>query len=124
MYKERYEKLVNAACKDEDPDFIRESITLAMRSFCDYVDVVYNMETRIKIAATRYEGSDYRDFVMNLDRGRRIAHEHAIGQISMLNRICDMLEVERLFDGDTNDRYEVADFCITIVNELFDKRQK
>ena len=124
MYKERYEKLVNAACKDEDPDFIREPITLAMKSFCDYVYAVYNMETRIKIAATRYEGGDYRDFVMNLDRGRRIAHEHAIGQISMLNRICDALKVDRLFDGNISDRYAVADFCIAIVNELFDKRQK
>lgn len=122
MYKEKYTALVNSAHKDDDPEFILESIKMAMKSFCDYVDVVYNMETRIKIAATRYEGSDYREFVMNLDRGRRIAHENAIGQLSMLNRLCKMLEVEPLFDGDLNDRYQVADFCMAITKELFDKR--
>ena len=69
MYKEMYEELVKAAVNDEDPDFIHQSISMCMKSFSAYVDVVYNMEVQIKIAATRYEGDDYRDFVMNLDAG-------------------------------------------------------
>jgi len=124
MYKEKYENLVAASQKDEDPEFIQESITMCMKSFSAYVDIVYNMEVRMKIAMTRMEGSEYRDFVMSLDAGRRHGHENAIGHCNMLNRICRMLEVEEICDCDTNDRYAVADFCMAITKEIFDKRQK
>lgn len=124
MYKEKYEALIEATKKDEDPEFLQETITMAMKAFSSYVDIVYNMEVRMKIAMTRMEGSEYRDFVMNLDTGRRHAHENAIGQCSMLNRICRMLEVEEICDCDINDRYAVADFCMAITKEIFDKRQK
>ena len=124
MYKEMYEELVKAAVNDEDPDFIRQSITMCMQSFSAYVDVVYNMEVQIKIGATRYEGDDYRNFVMNLDAGRRAAHESAISHCSMLNKICKMLGVQEICDCDINDRYAVADFCMAITKEIFDKRQR
>lgn len=124
MYKEKYEALIEATSRDEDPEFVQESITMCMKSFSAYVDIVYNMEVRMRIAMTRMEGSEYRDFVMSLDAGRRHAHESAIAHCGMLNKICRMMEVEEICDCDINDRYAVADFCMAITKEIFDKRQR
>lgn len=70
----------------------------------------------------RYEGEDVRDRIMVLDKNRRMAHEKAIVAVKRLNRYSEMYGVNKIFQGDVDDRYQVADFCKDIVNEFFDKR--
>lgn len=116
MYKEKYENLVNAIIKDKNPKLLCESITLAMKSFCDYVSIVYNIEINTMITKCKGER------INNVNKTRKIAHENVIGQLYVINIICEMLEVEPLFDGNINDRHEVENFCMAITKELFDKR--
>ena len=39
-----------------------------------------------------------------------------------LNRFAGLADLPRLFDGNVDDRYEVADFCMNTVNTVFSAR--
>ena len=70
----------------------------------------------------RSEGDEYRAWVSDMDRSRRNAHEAAIANVSMLNKMAEKLGVEPIFDGDIKDRNAVGDFCGALVFEYFDNR--
>lgn len=121
MYKERFELLVKAAGNDED---ILTLIEDSMNTLSSYVNAVYAMEVQIQTLRFRLEGAEYRDAVMELDKRRRSAHEAAIASCSVLNRVASIIGAEAMYTGNLDDRYEVADFCIAIVEELFRGRTK
>ena len=116
---ENFKKLVEAWRDDED---VLELIENNMNSFAKYVESVYTMEYRIKMARIRFagEGEKIRDITMNLDRQRRICHEAAIRSVAQLCRWATMKGVNPIFDGDLEDRYQIADFCRAIVLHFFD----
>lgn len=121
MYKNKFVALVDAYRNDE---MALELIENNMDSLNAYVTAVYAMEVQLQTLRFRLEGEEYRDAVMTIDRRRRNAHEAAIASCSVLNRIAAMEGVAPIYDGDLNDRYQVADFCIAIVEELFKGRTK
>lgn len=121
MYKERFELLIKAAGNDED---ILTLIEDSMNALSSYVNAVYAMEVQIQTLRFRLEGAEYRDAVMELDKRRRSAHEAAIASCSVLNRVASIIGSEAMYTGNLDDRYEVADFCIAIVEELFHGRTK
>lgn len=121
MYKERFELLVKAAGNDED---ILTLIEDSMNALSSYVSAVYAMEVQIQTLRFRLEGAEYRDAVMELDKRRRSAHEAAIASCSVLNRVAYIIGTEAMYTGNLDDRYEVADFCVAIVEELFHGRTK
>ena len=115
-------KLASDAANNGDEDAIEDVATIkkATDSFHGYVNTVDMTETRIKIARFRYESEEYREIVQEADRARRIAHEAAIANASMLNRIAKFYGIkDPIFLGDTTDRYQVADFCLCVTVALF-----
>lgn len=121
MYKTNFIALVNAYSKDEDA---LELIETNMNNLNNYVSAVYAMEVQIQTLRFRLEGDEYREAVTNLDRRRRSAHEAAIAACSILNRLAGLEGVEPLYSGNLEDRNEVAEFCIAIVDELFHGRSR
>lgn len=121
MYKERFVNLVKAANGDEDTLALIED---QMNNLASYVDSVYAMEVQIQTLRFRLEGEDYREAVSALDKRRRSAHEAAIAGCSILNRVAKMVGVEDMYSGNLEDRHEVAEFCIAVVDELFHGRTK
>lgn len=121
MYKTNSIALVNAYSKDEDA---LELIETNMNNLNNYVSAVYAMEVQIQTLRFRLEGDEYREAVTNLDRRRRSAHEAAIAACSILNRLAGLEGVEPLYSGNLEDRNEVAEFCIAIVDELFHGRSR
>lgn len=119
MMKEKYINLVNA-CK-EDADML-EIVNSDIAALGLYVNAVYMMETTLPIIRVRYDGEELRDRVERLDRNRRDYHERAIMGVKRLNRFAAMMNVEEIFDGDVNDRYAIADFCMETVTEIFNDR--
>ena len=113
--KKNYEKLVKHFADDE---FVLEMIADAMRSFPEYVNRVYSMETQMAIISVRYDGEERANKISSLDQKRRDAHEVAIGSCKMLNRLAEEAGVEK-FCPETDDRYVVGDFCALIVSEFF-----
>jgi len=121
MLKQNYEKLVSALKDDDDTlEFIKER----MDHICNYVDKVTMMEYTIPILNARFEGQDLRDKIENLDSQRRIAHEMAISAVKQLNRICVANSIDKLYTGDEDNRYEIADFCGLVVTTLFEDRTR
>lgn len=126
MYKELFVNLADAAAKAENGEKITGMIELNMEALVDYVKSVYMLEVSLTVARVRL-GEDSREFaehVAELDRKRRVCHEAAIASVSALNRMCDFFKVARVFDGDIDNRYEVADFCGNMVDEVFKSREK
>ncbi len=61
-----------------------------------------------------------RNSVMELERYRRSAHEHAISSCKVLNRYCSTRNLDFLwYEGDLDNRYEVADFCGAVISALY-----
>lgn len=52
------------------------------------------------------------------DSRRRIAHESAIVACNAINRLCDIMEVEKICPV-SDDRRVIADFASEIVNKFF-----
>lgn len=121
MTKQNYELLISKFRDDEDMlDFIKER----MQKICGYVESVTAMEYSIPIIRARYEGQDLIDKIQKFDNNRHIAHEAAIASVKQLNRLCVSEGVSKLFDGDETDRYQIADFCMLVVNTLFEGRTR
>lgn len=127
MYKERVAGLLNAIDRqcpigDELRDMCFDLVERGLRHYAEYVNCVYNMETRIAIA--RFHANDveeYQNVVRGMDESRRIAHEAAIASVNIIDRLCDKFGVEPIYGG-SQDRVAIGDFCGMIVSEYFDDR--
>ena len=119
MIKEKFLNLVNA-CKNDSE--MLEIIESDMKALGEYVYAVHMMETSIPIIHINYEGEELRDRVEKLDRNRRDHHDRAIMGVKRLNRFAEMEGVEKIFTGDIEDRYAIADFCRDVTVEMFDDR--
>lgn len=114
MIKEKYETLLKTADVD-DQEFIYDY----MNAFRKYVNAVIRMEIRIPLIRMRMEPEDFQYEVMQMDNDRRRCHEAAIDACNILNRFSEKLGLPAFFEGDTTDRYAVADFCMEVCQELF-----
>jgi hypothetical protein len=127
MYKERVSNLLNAI-DQQNPvgsslrTMCFDMVESGLKNFADYVNAVYNMETRVSIARFHIDDvAEYQALVKELDFNRRTAHDAAIASVNILNRMCDKVGVEPIYSG-SQDRSEIGDFCGKIVGEYFDGR--
>ena len=104
---------------DGDEEEAYDTVSQSLDSFTNYANTVIRQQTMLPIYYARYDGEELRDKVTNLDTRRRYAHDNAIGNLNMLNRISDRLGLEPFADIDTSDRYKVADFIGKFVNETY-----
>lgn len=100
-----------------------DTMTDAMGSFVEYQNHVINMGVTQPTIHARYKGQKIRDKLEDLDKTRKIKHDAAIANASMLNRICDNYGVERIVPIDTNDRYAVADFIGDFCTEVYEENK-
>jgi len=54
---------------------------------------------------------------------RHRAHEAAIINVRVLNRLCDCYKVDHVFLGNENERVEIAEFCLELTNAIFSSRK-
>lgn len=115
---EKFKQLVAAWANDEDA---LEYIEKDMNSFGEYVNARFRMEMQMTIATMR-EGLDATELANirhDLDQKRHDWHETAITGVKRICRFATIMDVEPLFTGDFNNREEIANFCMEIVNEFF-----
>lgn len=125
---ENYVKLteaLGAAAKTGDYDAEQDSrdFAKAFESFHEYVLNVDMSETQIRLAYARFEGAELRERVAHYDSMRRAYHERAIANTSLVNNMARFYGIGKIFIGDSTDRYDVADFCLQVTNEIFLKRR-
>lgn len=117
-----YKKLIeNLASKIKDNSDL-EILEDVEKDFSHYVKSVSDMEHGIAVARFRLEGEEYRNYIQNLDKQRRAAHNAAIVSVRILNRFCKLYNTDLIFAGNIEDRVQVGNFCMKVVNELFENR--
>ena len=127
MYKERVSKLMSAI-DQQNPvgsslrGMCFDMVESGLRSFVDYVNAVYSMETRMAVARFHIDDpAEYRDLVKELDSARRTAHDAAIASINIMDRMCGSVGTEPIYGG-SQERIDIGDFCGHIVSEYFEGR--
>lgn len=115
---------INEVYKDDE--LIIEMLNDTINDASKYVDVVTRNEALIKTLRFRLEGYDFRIRVQELDDLRRRTHNGLIANLKSLNRllVTDKKDDLLLFEGDINDRYQVADWAMEAVNNIFTNRRK
>lgn len=88
--------------------------------FTKYVNSV--VDYVIKGEMLRESGASFdqlRAGLERLDVSRKLCHDGAISAVNMINRTCNMYDVEVLTDVDTTDRHAVADFVGNFILEIY-----
>lgn len=106
---------------DNNKDECLTTIGNSLESFPNYANIVIKEQVMLPIWQFRLEGQEYRDKISGIDKDRKMAHDSAISNLSLLNNISDKLGLEPFAEVDTKDRYAVADFIGQYVNELYNK---
>ena len=119
-YVELADKIKTSGSEDAADDL--EALDDAMTSFRDYVNRVDMGEQQIKLAAIRFEADQYREMLSRYDSSRHDAHETAIANVRLVNRLAELYGVSPLFTGDDQDRLQIADHCLDVVIQLFQNR--
>ena len=117
--------LIRRLSTSNDPD-AREDfdiVTKAMEAFHRYVDTVVTGETKLLLQGSNLDGQEYRDAITQYDGDRHSAHEKAIGDAKLINRLAAREGLPPIFTGDDTQRHQVADFCLELDQYLFQNRR-
>ena len=105
---------------DHDKDDALDFLASQLKAFPDYVNIVVNEQIMMPIYQAKYEGQEYRDAVMDIDKSRRIAHDSAISSVNILNRACDRHGVSLFADIDTSDRHSLSQTRLYMLTHTYD----
>ena len=121
MKKEKFIALANAIGASEMAEKVLPMLEKQMECIVDYVKAVYMMDIQIQIMNARTMDKDEAiEKFHDLDVKRRRYHDAAIAALSVCNKMSERFGAAPIYDGDMDDRYEVADFCGDFVKEVFD----
>lgn len=126
---EAYQGLI-ATINEKEPDDSamllesHEMVEMGLKSCVDYVECVDAMELAMPRLMATTSGAEYRDRVLSLDRARTIAHDAAIAQARIINRMCHMYDVAPICLADLSDRIQVGDYCVDVAQTIFKNRAK
>ena len=93
-----------------------------MLSFHNYVDVVVRGELKLSFADSS-DGALWREAVSQYDQSRHLAHELAIQNARLLNRLAQNYGLEAVYLGDPDQRHQVAAFCLEVDQFFFQNRR-
>lgn len=129
MIKEKFFNIINAVNKSIESDSVTEKEELydfvvdKINNYVRYVNSVITMELQMVLyQGIRFDDPEkYKDKVIKLDTNRKQCHDIAIISCNQLNRLCEMVNVDKICDFDTSDRYMVADFIGNFINEMYNE---
>lgn len=88
----------------------------------NYIKRVNDMEAALTVARYRMEPEDYREYIVELDKKRKVAHDSLIASTRLLNKLCNLYGVEPIYSG-SDSRIEIADLAKAVVDEMYDTRK-
>lgn len=122
--KQKFQQLISAI-NTSDSEFTKddiESVENVINDAAKYIEKVAAMESAMLSARFRMEPEDYREFIINLDRSRKITHDALIASIRLVNRICGAYGVEKIYTGPM-ERIPIAEFGKEVVDCFFSQRK-
>lgn len=124
--KDQVRELMSSISKidnNEDREFQIEMLENLAVECADYISAVANMENSINVARFRLDGEDYRDLIVNLDKSRSRKHNVVISSVKVLNKLCFMHDLDKIYKGDVESRIEIAEFAKDYIDELWKERR-
>ena len=100
-----------------------DTVEKAMEAFHNYINTVVDGEMKLLMQGSSLEGQEYRDVVISYDGDRHSAHEKAIGDAKLVNRLAAREGLPPIFTGDETQRHQIADFCLELDQYLFQNRR-
>ena len=94
-----------------------------MEAFHRYVDTVVTGETKLLLQCNNLDGQEYRDAIRSYDEDRHSAHDKAIGDAILVNRLATRNGLQPVFTGDETQRHQIAEFCLELDQYLFQNRR-
>ena len=100
-----------------------DTVEKAMQAFHNYIHTVVDGEMKLLIQGSSLDGQEYRDAITKYDGDRHSAHEKAIGDAMLVNRLATRNGLQPVFTGDETQRHQIADFCLELDRYLFQNRR-
>lgn len=122
MFREKINEFIRVISKTEDCqclDMMEELIDSAG----DYLRRVNVLEIGIMVGKYSKEDNEYREYIEKLDKQRSNAHDNLISNVKIINRLCRINNLPPMYQGNEEDRVEVAEFAQKVVDELFSTRR-
>lgn len=122
MYRERIAVLIDLISHNEDSEYV-EIIRDLLESAAEYIKKVVSLEAALSIAKLNKEGNEYRAYIQQLDSSRSTVHNKLIGNVKLVNRLCSNYGIPVIYDGDENNRIEIAEFARQLILQYFNTRK-
>jgi len=124
QYKEKIDRLIKAVNQSDDSEKSEylQAIETMIADCGKYIERVTAMEAAQCTARFRLEPGEYRDLIVRLDRARKFAHDSMMVSVKLVDRICALMGVEKVYGG-PDERILIADFAGEITKEYFEERK-
>ena len=87
------------------------------------VEYVHKKESIKPILKIKLGKDEYKNSVEEMDEKRTRIHNAAIASTKTINRLCEFNELPLFFQGNIEDRVEVAEFIRDVVVNVFENRK-
>jgi hypothetical protein len=122
MYREKIKEFTRTISESKDRECL-ELMEDLISSASNYVRRVNVLEIGLMVGKYNKEGAEYREYIEKLDRQRSNAHNSLITNVKIINRICRNNNLPLIYNGNEEERVEVAEFAQNVVDELFSTRK-
>ena len=102
---------------------ILEIIEDTIDVYGEYVAYVYKMESLRPILKIKLGKDEYKNSVEEMDEKRTRIHNAAIASTKIINRLCESNRIPLFFEGNIDDRVEVAEFIRDVIVGVFENRK-
>ncbi|SHF91431.1 Protein of unknown function [Caldanaerobius fijiensis DSM 17918] len=120
MIREKFNSLVEKI-KSSGSSFVTDDM-LAIEEYIkacgNYVKAVIDMEAAMIAARDRMEPREYREYIAQLDKNRKVVHDSLIASTKLINRLCETYGEPIIYTGGDN-RIEIAEFAKKVIDEIF-----
>ena len=122
MYREKINEFIKVISETEGSECLHMMEDL-IESASDYVRRVNVLEIGLMVGKYNKEGAEYREYIEKLDKQRSNAHNALINNVKIINRLCRKNNLQPIYQGNEEERVEIAEFAQQVVEELFSTRR-
>lgn len=116
--------IIELVLRYKDDKDLLEFLSLVLNSFGEYVDIINKEENATIADKYRMSREDYMDELKILDTHRRMCHNTIIHGIKRINLMCKEAGIPNFYNGDEEDRVQISEFVIKVIDETFKNRKK
>lgn len=119
--KNKIEKLFLAIDETEiNQEAKRNMVVRLIKTCVTYLDIVVMQGAAIQAAGNKISAEISQELAQ-IDKKRTLAHNSLISQIQAVNRLCESLGTELIYNGE-DDRRVMGDFSLELIEEYFNTR--